>query len=98
MGLATPEKIQTLQRKLYLKAKRESTYVVGSCTSTRWGVAGNVDTPLDTCTRLSVSSTPRVCFVLVHAFGMNLVREPDAGDPHVRFDERVGETEYGRWD
>ncbi len=29
---------------------------------------------------------------------MNLVREPDAGDPHVRFDERVGETEYGYWD
>ncbi len=25
---------------------------------------------------------------------MNLVREPDAGNPHVRFDERVGETEY----
>ncbi len=26
MSLATPEKIQKLQRKLYLKAKRESTY------------------------------------------------------------------------
>ena len=26
MGLATPEKIQTLQRKLYLKAKREPTF------------------------------------------------------------------------
>ena len=26
MSLATPDKIQTLQRKLYLKAKREPTY------------------------------------------------------------------------
>jgi len=24
---------------------------------------------------------------------MNLLREPDAGDPHVRFDEREVETE-----
>ncbi len=32
--------------------------------------------------------------VVVHAFGMNLVREPDAGDPHVRFDERGAETEW----
>ncbi len=29
------------------------------------------------------------------AFRMNLVREPDAGNPHVRFDEREVETEYG---
>jgi hypothetical protein len=27
---------------------------------------------------------------------MNLVREPDAGNPHVRFDERDVETENGR--
>ena len=26
---------------------------------------------------------------------MNLLREPDAGDPHVRFDEREVETEHG---
>jgi len=26
---------------------------------------------------------------------MTLVREPDAGDPHVRFDERGVETEHG---
>ncbi len=30
----------------------------------------------------------------MHAFGMNLVREPDAGNPHVRFDERGAETEW----
>ncbi len=30
------------------------------------------------------------------ALRMNLVREPDAGDPHVRFDERDVETENGR--
>ena len=27
---------------------------------------------------------------------MNLLREPDAGDPHVRFDEREVETEHGQ--
>ncbi len=55
MSLATPEKVQSLQRKLCLKAKREQD--------------------------------------IVHASRMNLVREPDAGDPHVRFDERRRETE-----
>jgi hypothetical protein len=30
-----------------------------------------------------------------HALRMNLVREPDAGKPHVRFDEREVETEHG---
>ncbi len=30
------------------------------------------------------------------AFRMNLVREPDAGNPHVRFDEREVETEQGK--
>ncbi len=29
------------------------------------------------------------------ALRMNLVREPDAGNPHVRFDEREVETEHG---
>ncbi len=56
MSLATPEKTQTLQRKLCLKAKREQN--------------------------------------IVHASRMNLVREPDAGNPHVRFDERGAETEW----
>jgi hypothetical protein len=27
---------------------------------------------------------------------MNLLREPDAGDLHVRFDEREVETEHGQ--
>jgi len=27
---------------------------------------------------------------------MNLVREPDAGNPHVRFDEREVETGHGK--
>ncbi len=30
-----------------------------------------------------------------HALRKNLVREPDAGNPHVRFDERGRETEHG---
>ncbi len=31
----------------------------------------------------------------LECLGVKPVREPDAGDPHVRFDERVGET--GSW-
>ncbi len=38
MSLATPKKIQTLQRKLYLKAKR-------AFTNTGWVVVGSADTP-----------------------------------------------------
>src|SRR5262249_23276604 len=30
-----------------------------------------------------------------HAFGRSLIREPDASNPHVRFDEREVETEHG---
>jgi hypothetical protein len=55
VSLTTPEKTQTLQRKLCRKAKRD----------------------------------------FVHAFRRSLVREPDAGNPHVRFDERGLET--GTW-
>ena len=32
---------------------------------------------------------------LAQALKKNLVREPDAGNPQVRFDEREVETEYG---
>ncbi len=52
LSLTTPEKTQTLQRKLCRKAKRD----------------------------------------YAHAFGRSLVREPDAGKPHVLFDERGQET------
>ena len=31
----------------------------------------------------------------LECLGVKPVREPDAGEPHVRFDERVGET--GSW-
>ena len=40
-------------------------------------------------------SAPPPSLRLVHAFRKNLVREPDAGNPHVRFDERGRETEHG---
>ena len=48
MSLATPETIQTLQRKLYLKAKRD--------TSTEWEVAGSADSPYRTSMTHWVSS------------------------------------------
>ncbi len=53
MSLVTPEKIQTLQRKLYLKAKRGST-------STEWEAVGNADTPLPTSLTRWASSVPLV--------------------------------------
>ena len=61
MRLQTPEKIRTLQRKLYLKAKAEPDF------------------------RTSMSA----CGI----FGMKPVGKPDAGNSHVRFDERGRETE-----
>ena len=86
MGLATPETIQTLQRKLYLKAKRE-------CTSIGSGHEGSADSPPGTLTHWVWFALPHAQCTLAHALRKNLVREPDAGDPHVRFDERGRETE-----
>jgi hypothetical protein len=63
------------------------------CTSTGQKVAGSADTLPHTSTRLLVSLAPPECLGVVHAFGVNLVREPDAGKPHVRFDEWGRETE-----
>ena len=64
-------------------------------TRAQWAVAGNVDTPPNTSSTPGASPVPRCCLRLAHAFGKNLVREPDAGNPHVRFDERGRET--GLW-
>ncbi len=86
MSLVTPRSIQALQRKLYLKAKhvderrRER---VASADTTQLFVRGHGSRK-----SLCASETAQ-------AFRMNLVREPDAGNPHVRFDEREVETEYG---
>ncbi len=80
MSLSTPEQIQTLQRKLCLKAKRElHKHRVQSSGERRY--------PDDL-----VVDGSRMLANSVHAFRKNLVREPDAGNPHVRFDERGGET------
>ena len=54
MNLATPERIRSLQRKLYCKAKAEASFAV--CPTVK------------------------------------PVGKPDAGNPHVRFDERGRET------
>src|SRR6266567_1278539 len=64
MSLTTPEKIRTLQRKLYRKAKEESRRAEDAC--------GQSFSPFLT---------------------MKLVGKPDAGNRHVRFDERGQETE-----
>ena len=74
MSLKTPEKIRTLHKKLYAKAKRE-------------------------CHKVSERETRASAFAgassvgTLACLGVKPVREPDAGEPHVRFDERVGETE-----
>ena len=89
MRLATPDRIQTLQRKLYLKAKRGS--------QTSGGESRGVPIPsiLHLRDAWYRKSQPSTCEV-AHALRKNLVREPDAGNPHVRFDEREVETEHGR--
>ncbi len=84
MSLVTPHAIQTLQRKLYLKAKQVHKQRVGM------PISRNL--PLrDHGSRESLCASETA-----HALRMNLVREPDAGKPHVRFDEREVETEYGK--
>ncbi len=80
MSLATPHAIQALQRKLYLKAKHVDEH--------RKVRVASADT-----TQLSESLCASET---AQAFRMNLVREPDAGNPHVRFDEREVETEHGK--
>ena len=84
MSLVTPDTIQTLQRKLCLKAKRGSQ-------AQEWAVAGECRSRARTSTPWA-SIAPPPSLRLVHAFRKNLVREPDAGNPHVRFDERGRET------
>ncbi len=87
MSLVTPHVIQALRRKLYLKAK----YV----DENRRGCVASADT-----TQLFVrdhGSRKSLCVSeTVQAFRRNLVREPDAGNPQVRFDEREVETEHGK--
>ena len=86
MSLVTPHVIQALQRKLYLKAKHVDEHRrerVASADTTQLFVRDHGSRE-----SLCASETAQ-------AFRMNLVREPDAGNPHVRFDERDVETEYG---
>ena len=66
MSLQTPTKIQTLQRKLYRKAKEER------------------NRPWRRRLRLEVFSV---------RLAVKPVGEPDAGNRHVRFDERGWKTE-----
>ena len=46
---------------------------------------------------LSTSESVQKLQTALHAKSVSLLREPDAGNPHVRFDEREVETEHG-WD
>ena len=83
MSLATPEVLERLQNKLYLKAKEDKGPIARHATILRrlrirrTGSAANTfPAPWETSVYLEVKS----------------VGEPDAGKPHVRFDERVPET------
>ena len=86
MSLATPKSIQELQRRLYLKAKQEPSQASG-------GLARRMPLPRalsvrDPRSRQSHSGAGEAA----QALRLNLIREPDAGKPHVRFDEGVLET------
>ena len=86
MSLPTPITIRALQRKLYLMAKRSHEHRVEAL-----GNAVTLATSRDQRFR-----DPYECAQwCLHALRKNLIREPDAGNPHVRFDERDVETEYG---
>ncbi len=83
MSLPTPITIRALQRKLYLMAKRSHEHRVEAL-----GNAVTLATSRDQRFR-----DPYECAQWrLHALRKNLIREPDAGNPHVRFDERGRET------
>ena len=89
---STPESIQELRRKLCLKAKQELVCATG------WSIRiasgpGTVEIP-SVQDRRSCESLRDACDH-AQALRMNLIREPDAGKPHVRFDERAVETGHG---
>ena len=88
MILTTPEKLRSRRRKLYVKAKAEPAIKVSSLIGThafpRYGRVRGVRCDPTT----SGPSWPTaVCFEV------KPVGKPDAGNPHVRFDERGEETE-----
>jgi hypothetical protein len=85
MGLSTPEKIRTLQRKLYVKAKGDDTRSPGG------GPGIQPPGSLRGAWPRAVAGPP--ADVAPACLDVKPVREPDAGKPHVRFDERVRETE-----
>ena len=90
MRLPTPMRVQALQRKLCLKAKRAS--MVGPQAQSRhaWG------TPLPCRLHLpdaGIDESAEAAGGEVNALRKNLIREPDALIAHVRFDEREWETE-----
>ncbi len=87
MSLETPHVNQALQRKLCLKAKH-----VDERRRDAWRAP-----ILRSCSYEAMGLVKSLCASeSVQALRTNLVREPDAGNPHVRFDEREVETEQGK--
>ena len=85
MSLATPKLIQELQRRLYLKAKQELSQASD-------GLARRMPLPRAICTDPRSRQSHSGAGEAAQALRLNLIREPDAGKPHVRFDEGVLET------
>jgi len=85
MGLITPERIRTLQRKLYVKAKGDDSRFPGGGNPAIQPPGHGGAWPR------AVAGLP--AGVAPACVDVKPVREPDAGKPHVRFDERVRETE-----
>ena len=88
MGLQTPEKIRTFQRKLYLKAKSE-----GSCGTSCGREATGGSRQKEFLANLAYYHQGRLWMPPDVCFKVKPVGKPDAGDPQVRFDERGWETE-----
>jgi hypothetical protein len=86
MSLTTPESIRRLQRKLYVKAKVECRRVSSRGTAQFPGESVFGELGLQRLRSLAYGDSP--C-----AWTGGPVGEPDAANPHVRFDERDLETE-----
>src|SRR5215211_6805260 len=87
MSLATPSKIRELQIKLYRKAKNDCGGV------TRCNRAAPAASPMKWCSvNWACSNCVRFTWGPVRESTVKPVGKPDAGNLHVRFDERGWET------
>src|SRR5258708_7943644 len=92
MSLETPDKIRSLQRKLYCKAKAEPNFTSGRRHKVQGRGTNRFSREPGVRRTRSVASSTRAPRTNAVGLAMKSVGKPDAGNPHVRFDERGRET------